>query len=253
MTSQDCIYVSPRWEQTIRNAIDKGFIPDVHLQQQFRLALLICRLPQLNRLLQQIESDPTHPDTPSRALYLATEASAALAALQEYDDTIITFLQGSGGIILGNCDISACSKSFNFSEPLLHEIFTHHAWACMSTNSIVTDALDYLGLADRVEAEAQNRAWATRVWRSYPYAQRFKPLASIKFVLPAIVSYEWAGPVERRMIEMALNDVSSYRRPPPGGYTEAPILANAKAVRGKIPFVRTQDIEVEIRGEGARS
>jgi len=249
------MYSSPQWEHPLREAIDAGFISHPRLVEHFRIALVICKWAGLAKSLHEIYSDPVAPSASVIALDLVSRADAVLAQLESLEASLVGSWLSSGDITLVSDLSMPLGYRYEFIEKLLSEMFADHAMACILVNRIRSEALSFLGLATGdIQAETQNREWAERIWAIYPFARRFKPLGSTRLVMPLVVSYESAaGPLETTMVENALADLTSYRYPPRGMYNRQSLLVTAMAIRGRLPFIQTQDVAVEEQGRGARS
>ncbi|KAI0592999.1 hypothetical protein F4775DRAFT_579874 [Biscogniauxia sp. FL1348] len=197
------------------------------------LCLYPCERPTAAELSQLVMS---------LANYLHNEDATIIAALKEFGD--ITEVKNT-----------ICPDLFptcyEFSDYDTAKYFTFHAFFGIICYRAQQQANQVLG-QDDPSLEKQCRELSKRIWMSHGWMKTQRPLA-VDFTGPLAFSYESGNSAEKRFCIESLEDMEYFRTPPPiGRWIDATIMANVKGYSGRVPFVTTRDISVELQGIGCR-
>ncbi|KAH9995337.1 hypothetical protein F4779DRAFT_636663 [Xylariaceae sp. FL0662B] len=247
---RDSVFAHDEWAMAFKQAITSSAIQPV-LKEMYELWVEMTVWPTLSRLTWMLCQNPLDTMT---AAELILRAMPIAEFLQSQDATTLSSFEASGDITeVDNflCpDISpTCYRFKNFETA---KLFTAHAMCGLIVCRVLEQA--HLVLAHDVPCVPKRaRELSRRIWMAYPWMRDQRPLA-VEFTAPLAFSYESANTREKEFVIRALEDMEYFRRPPPvGSWIDATIMANVKGYTGRMPFVKTQDISVELQGLGCRS
>lgn len=248
LSGEDNFYALPEWTWTLQGALDSGLVISSSHYCIYSLNMIMSKWPYLAQLLQALQQDPLNSYSTEVAMELMEGASSVLQELQAIDDTRIAELKALGDIFLVVNPGHPCNHSFEFIDRSTAEFFSYHAMTCIAVNRIHRQAMEFFGPVDHAVFESLNNEWSSRIWRSYTFAQRCKPVGSTFLVPPLIFSFESAGPAEQEMVTDALLDLEKYRNPPKSRWAESGLLETCMALTGRAIFTNTQQAGAELWG-----
>jgi hypothetical protein len=242
---RDSIFATQSWAQALRNAIEVLPMRFSILYQFYHFWIEMASWPSLVKALRQL-----HPSNSMPAMELALRASAILEYLRELDRSIfLPAMRGDDIVeIESQHGVDNFSASYDFSSYELGNWFGTHALFGVLISRITQSCYSFLGHIDE-SVEETAKHYSRRLWLTYPYMELRKPL-ELGGTLHLSLSYEAGTVVERVAIVAALGDGNPNSLV--SEWTEATITANALAFTGRLPFVKTQDPNVEFQGIGCR-
>ncbi|KAI8626589.1 hypothetical protein F5Y19DRAFT_221210 [Xylariaceae sp. FL1651] len=238
------------WMTALKQAINVSDIkPD--LKHLYLLWLEVTAWPGLARLVRVLHQDPLDTMT---ATELHLRATSLAKYLQHQDETILSSLIKSGAIT--EVKNSRCPDLFptcyEFADYQTAKLFSFHAMFSITAYRALQEANRVLAHND-LDVERQARKFSKRVWMAHPWLKNQTPLA-VDFTAVLAFSYESGNEEERNYCIASLEEMESFRQPPPiGRWVEQTIMANAKAYTGRLPFIKTQDAKIEFDGIGCRN
>ncbi|KAI1077952.1 hypothetical protein F5B20DRAFT_248510 [Whalleya microplaca] len=247
---RDSVFAHDEWATAFKQAIASSAIRPV-LKATYGLWVEMTVWPTLSRLTWTLCQNPLDTMT---AAELILRAMPAAEYLQNEEAAILSSLEAAGDI--AEVENLLCPDiaptCYRFSDFETAKLFTSHAMCGV----IVCRALEQADLVldhHLLCVPERARELSKRIWMSYPWMRTQRPLA-IEFTAALAFSYESANAVEREFVTGALEDMEYFRRPPPvGSWIDATIMANVKGYTGRTPFIKTQDVNIELQGLGCRS
>ncbi|KAI8959888.1 hypothetical protein F5Y11DRAFT_358847 [Daldinia sp. FL1419] len=247
---RDCVFMNPEWAASFRQAIDLNTTRPV-LKSLYRLWVEMTAWPTLVRLVRMLCQDPTDTMT---AAELVLRARPVIEYLERESETTLKSLMDLGeiketGNLLNPDLFPTC---YEFREIDTAKLFYTHAMSSI----VIYRALQEANLV--LENHNPNvmkrcKEYSKRIWMTYAWMSAQIPLA-VEYTAALVFSYESANEEEREFCLRSLGDLEYYRRPPPvGRWIDATVMANVKGYTGRMPFIKSQDITIEICGLGCRS
>ncbi|KAI1486401.1 hypothetical protein F5X96DRAFT_238400 [Biscogniauxia mediterranea] len=237
------------WMSAFEQAIDTSTIRPI-LKSMYRLWVQMTHWPTLVALVRYLCLYPGERQT-------AAELSLIVMPLADYlhneDATTIAALKESGDIteVRNTLCPDLFPTCYEFSDYDTAKYFTFHALFGIICCRAQQQANQVLA-QDDLSLEKRCRELSKRIWMSHAWMKTQRPLA-VDFTGPLAFSYESGNSAERLFCIESLEDMEYFRRPPPvGRWIDATIMANVKGYSGRVPFVTTQDISVELQGIGCR-
>ncbi|KAJ2969959.1 hypothetical protein NUW58_g9841 [Xylaria curta] len=238
------------WMTSLKEAIDDSDIPTV-LKHLYCLWVDMTAWPGLARLVRLLRLNPSDTRT-ARELHL--RATSLAERLRHEDETTLASLAEKGDItkVENTTRPDLFPKCYKFADFPTAKLFSSHALFSIITYRCLQEADSVLARTDP-SIDRQARRFSVRTWMAYPWLRSQTPLA-VDFTGSLVFSYEAGNKEEREFCIKSLREMDSSRHPPPiGRWDEATIMANAKAYSGRLPFIKTQDPNVEYEGIGCRS
>jgi hypothetical protein len=234
----------------LTESIDASSIGFV-LKQLYHLWAQATIWPGLVRLVRLLHDGPSSTGVAEK---LHMRASLLARFLQLQEEKVMSALGESGDIFeVENLDHPALfARRVEFRNFPTGKLFTVHAMVSIITCRVLQEANRFLG-RDDPGLEKKATWYSKRIWMSYTWMRNQAPLA-IDYTAALAFSYESGDDEEREFCIRGLRGMETFRHPPPvGEWTDATIKANAKAFTGRLPFLKTQDPQVEYKGIGCRS
>ncbi|KAI1371464.1 hypothetical protein F4677DRAFT_312149 [Hypoxylon crocopeplum] len=246
---RESVFMYHDWTTAFKQIIDNSTIRPV-LKAMYHLWVEMTVWPALVRLVRLLAQDPSDTMT---AAELILRATPAIDYLERESETTLSSLMESGDIVevenvLDSDMIPTC---YQFRDIDTAKLFYTHAMYSIILRRTLQEATTVL------EHYVPNimkrcREYSRRIWMCYPWMRTQRPLA-IEYTAALAFSYESANEEEREFCVRSLEDMEYFRRPPPiGRWIDATIMANVKGYTGRVPFIRTQDITIELCGLGCR-
>jgi hypothetical protein len=142
-----------------------------------------------------------------------------------------------------------CPTCYDFTTYELANFFGNHAFSIVLISRILQSANTFLGTTDET-IEQLARVYSCRIWSTYPWMKKRKPF-ELGGVLHLCLSFEAGDFAERTMVMVSLKCIQAYTST--ARWDGSAIMANAMAYTGRLPFIKTQDCTVELKGVGCRS
>ncbi|KAI1646663.1 uncharacterized protein F4817DRAFT_128165 [Daldinia loculata] len=247
---RDCVFMHPEWATAFRQAIDFNTTRPV-IKAMYRLWVEMTTWPTLVRLVRTLCQDPTDTMT---AAELVLRAAPVIEYLQHENETTLQSLIESGDITevdnLLNPDLFP--TCYQFRDIDTAKLFYTHAMYGIIIHRTLQEA--DLALENYNPSVMKRcREYSKRIWMSYCWMSAKIPLA-VEYTAALVFSFESANEEEREFCMRSLGDLEYYRRPPPvGRWIDATIMANVKGYTGRLPFLKSRDITIEMCGIGCRS
>lgn len=238
------------WAVAFKQAIDSSALRPA-LKATYRLWVEVTVWPTLVRLVRLLCQDRSDTMT---AAELVLRATPVLDYLENENEMTFNSMMKSGDIVEvenPTLDPDLFPTCYQFRDIDTAKLFYTHALFSIIISRTLQEANIVL------EHYAPNlmkrcREYSRRIWMSYPYMRTQRPLA-IEYTAALAFAYESANEEEREFCVRSLEDMEYFRRPPPiGRWIEATIMANVKAYTGRVPFIKSQDVTVELCGLGCR-
>lgn len=244
---RDSMFSDQEWVHALRDALQILPRRSSTICQFYEFLIEMRIWPSLVKSLRQLQQDPTDS---LLAMELGARASAALDYLGEMDTTIFQPAMGGDDIIevKRHHDVHGVSVSYDFSSYDLGYLFGTHALFGVLLCRILQSSQSSLSRVDE-SVDATARHYSRRLWLTHPYMELRQPLQG-GGIMHLSLSYEAGTVAERAAVVATLENFSPQSVRP--GWVEATITANALAFTGRLPFFRTQDLDVELRGIGCR-
>ncbi|KAI1101695.1 hypothetical protein F4804DRAFT_291722 [Jackrogersella minutella] len=246
---RDSVFMQYEWTTAFKQAVDASMLRPV-VKALYRLWIEMIVWPTLVRLVRSLCQDPS--DTMAAA-ELLLRATPAIEYLEHENETTLASLMESGDIMevenLLGADLFP--TYYEFRDIDTAKLFYIHAMYSIIIYRIMQEANSALEhYAPSVMKKC--REYSRRIWMSYPWMRTRRPLA-IEFTGALAFSYESANEEEREFCVRSLDDMEYFRRPPPiGRWIDATIMANVKGYTGRVPFIKNQDVTIELCGLGCR-
>lgn len=185
-------------------------------------------------------------DRPS-ASHLLTEAIAIAEHLHAIDVTSIGTLRRRKDIREVEVEVPGPSFpfkwAFDFASHETAQLFIWHAMFSIIVNRVIEQLLGMLG--NNVDLDptfkSSNREWSRRIWLSFDFARRGKPLRTMYFLTappgPLIVSFEAGNAEERTWLIEAMHDLVGYRNLEGYQIAKENVLYFGRAVTGREKFI----------------
>ncbi|KAI1134747.1 hypothetical protein F5Y05DRAFT_199543 [Hypoxylon sp. FL0543] len=246
---RDSVFMHHEWTAALQQAIDCSTLRPI-LKSTYRLWIEMTVWPTLVRLVRVLCQDPSDTMT---AAELILRATPAIDYLESENETTLASLMESGDIVeVDNfLDADLFPKCYQFSDIDTAKFFYTHAMYSIIVYRTMQEAnLVLEHYAPSVMKKC--REYSQRIWMSYPWMRMQRPLA-IEYTAALAFSYESANEEEREFCVRSLDDMEFFRRPPPiGRWIDGTIMANVKGYTGRIPFIKSQDVSIELYGVGCR-
>ncbi|KAI1813278.1 hypothetical protein GGS20DRAFT_599362 [Poronia punctata] len=249
--NRESFFNSPECHSALFRAIESSHSKPI-LKQLYSLWVVTTVWPGLVRLTRLLGEDST-PNKIAVAEVLHARASSLAEFLQRQEDNIISALVKSGDVaeVDNSHDMALFPKSYEFRDYLTSRFFNVHATVSIIACRALQEANRISGHYDPT-VEEQARRSSKRIWMSFPWLRHQMPLA-VDYTASLAFSYESGNEEERRYCIEGLRRLEKFRHPPPvGEWVDATIMANTKAFTGRLPFIKTQDLTVELEGIGCR-
>ncbi|KAI1653776.1 hypothetical protein F4813DRAFT_245520 [Daldinia decipiens] len=247
---RDCVFMHHEWATAFRQAIDFTTTRPV-IKAMYRLWVEMTTWPTLVRLVRTLCQDPTDTMTVAE---LVLRAKPVIEYLEHENETTLKSLMGSGDITevenISNPDLFP--TCYQFRDIDTAKLFYTHAMYSIIIHRTLQEA-DLVLENYNSGVMKRCREYSKRIWMSYCWMSAKIPLA-VEYTAALVFSYESANEEEREFCMRSLGDLEYYRRPPPvGRWIDATIMANVKGYTGRLPFIKTRDITIEMCGIGCRS
>ncbi|KAI0832273.1 hypothetical protein F5Y06DRAFT_301503 [Hypoxylon sp. FL0890] len=246
---RDSVFMHHEWIAALQQAIDGSTLRPI-VKAMDKLWIEMTVWPTLVRLVRLLCQDPSDTMT---AVELVLRATPVIEYLEHENETTLASLMESGDIIeVDNfLDADLFPKCYQFCDIDTAKFFYIHAMYSIIIYRTVQEANSVLEhYAPSVMKKC--REYSRRIWMSYPWMRMQRPLA-IEYTGALAFSYESANEEEREFCVRSLDDMEFFRRPPPiGRWIDATIMANVKGYTGRMPFIKSQDISIELYGVGCR-
>ncbi|KAI2605619.1 hypothetical protein GGR54DRAFT_440747 [Hypoxylon sp. NC1633] len=246
---RDSVFMYNDWTTAFKQIIDGSTIRPV-LKAMYRLWIEMTVWPTLVRLVRCLSDYPSDTMTAAELLLRATPA---IDYLDHESETTLNSLMESGDIIevenfLDSDLLPTCYQFRNIDTAKLFYTQALYSIILRRTLQEATTVLEtYIPSVTK-----RCREYSKRIWMCYPWMRTQRPLA-IEYTAALAFSYESANEEEREFCVRSLEDMEYFRRPPPiGRWIDATIMANVKGYTGRMPFIRTQDVTIELCGLGCR-
>ncbi|KAI1759798.1 hypothetical protein GGR53DRAFT_121679 [Hypoxylon sp. FL1150] len=246
---RDSVFMHNEWAMAFRQAIDNSTLRPA-LKAMYRLWVEVTAWPTLVRLVRMLCQNRSDTMTAAELVFTATPVSDYL---ENENETTFSSMMKSGDIVevenLLNPDLFL--TCYQFRDIDTAKLFYTHALFSI----IIARTLQEANMV--LEHYAPNlmkrcREYSRRIWMTYPYMRTQRPLA-VEYTAALAFAYESANEEEREFCIRSLEDMEYFRRPPPiGRWIEATIMANVKGYTGRLPFIKSQDVTVELYGLGCR-
>ncbi|GME39296.1 hypothetical protein F5Y13DRAFT_155325 [Neofusicoccum parvum] len=157
------------------------------------------------------------PGGPS-ASELFAQAVTVAEELQDIDVSYISVLKQHNQIREVEIEDSLFpfSKAYHFPSQDIAKIFVWHAMFSIHTNRVIEQLVGFLGGTPDAAFKDSDKEWSRRIWLSYDYARKGKPLRGIYFFCPhspLMASFESGNEEERAAVINAFWDMLDYRMP----------------------------------------
>ncbi|KAL7629830.1 hypothetical protein AAE478_001353 [Parahypoxylon ruwenzoriense] len=246
---RDSVFMNRDWHKAFTHAIESISIRPA-LKAMYRLWVEMTAWPTLVRLVRVFCRNPSDTMT---AAELVLRVNPIIEYLEHESATTLSSLMRCG-------DIAEVENFFNpglfptcyrFRDIDTAKVFYIHAMCIIIVYRALQEA--NLVLEHHVPSVMKRcREYSKRIWMSYSWMRTQRPLA-IEYTAALAFSYESANEEEREFCVRGLEDMEYFRRPPPiGRWLEATIMANVKGYTGRMPFIKTQDVSIELCGLGCR-
>ncbi|XXG95194.1 hypothetical protein Hte_001454 [Hypoxylon texense] len=246
---RDSAFMHSEWEVAFKQAIDSSTLRPA-LKAMYHLWVEVTVWPTLVRLVRLLCQDRSDTMT---AAELVLRATPVLDYLENENETTFSSMMKSGDIVeVENVlDPDLFPTCYHFRDIDTAKLFYTHALLSIIISRTLQEANIVLEhYAPHLMKRC--REYSKRIWMSYPYMRTQRPLA-IEYTAALAFAYESANEEEREFCVRSLEDMEYFRRPPPiGRWIEATIMANVKAYTGRVPFIKSQDVTVELCGLGCR-
>ncbi|KAI1473938.1 hypothetical protein F4774DRAFT_415343 [Daldinia eschscholtzii] len=247
---RDCVFMNSEWAAAFRQAIDAYATRPV-LKAMYYLWVEMTAWPTLVRLVRVLCQDPSDTMT---AAELVLRATPVIEYLEHDNETTLNSLMEAGDIVerenLLNPDLFP--TCYQFRDIDTAKLFYTHAMYAIIVYRTLQEANLVLG-SYNPSVMKRCREYSKRIWMTYAWMRAQIPLA-VEYTAALVFSYESANEEERQFCTRSLGDLEYYRRPPPvGQWIHATIMANVKGYTGRLPFLKSRDISIEICGLGCRS
>ncbi|KAH9889662.1 hypothetical protein F4778DRAFT_773278 [Xylariomycetidae sp. FL2044] len=246
---RESVFAYEGWKTALRQEVESSSLQSIS-KKLYLFWIEATGWPTLVKLTRSICRDPTDVITATELIFRGTPL---LEYILHKGETAIQSFMASGDIAEVENDISAdlFPTRYEFCN------FETAHYFCMQAlfGIIICRMLQHANLVllnDVPHLTRQRREFSRRILMTYPWMRGMRPLA-IEFTGALAFAYESANSEERRYCIEALEEMEYYRRPPPIGlWQDATIMANINGYTGRIPFIKTQDVNVELQGMGCR-
>ncbi|KAI0173184.1 hypothetical protein GGR52DRAFT_376043 [Hypoxylon sp. FL1284] len=247
---RDSVFMQNEWSVAFKQAIESSTLSRA-LKSLYRIWVEATAWPTLARLVRQLHQDRTDTMTAAELLLRAT---SVLEFLEAENETTFKALTEAGDIaeVASYLEPDLFPTCYRFRDADTAKLFYTHALLAIIVSRTLQEA--NVVLENYAPALMKRcREYSRRIWMSYPYMRTQRPLA-VEYTAALAFAYESANEEERAFCVRSLEDMEYFRRPPPiGRWIEATIMANVKGYTGRVPFIKSQDVTVELCGLGCRS
>ncbi|OTB03851.1 hypothetical protein M426DRAFT_170233 [Hypoxylon sp. CI-4A] len=247
---RDSVFMRPEWKSAFYQAINSSTLQPA-LKAMYRLWVEMAVWPALARLVRLLCQDPSDS---MAAAELLLRATPVIEWLDRENETTITSLVETGRVaeVENFLDQDMFATCYQFRDADTAKYFYTHAMF----NIIISRTMQEANLVlERHDPSATKRCseYSRRIWMCYPWMRTRRPLA-VEYTGALAFSYESANnEEEREFCVRGLEGMEYFRRPPPvGQWIDATIMANVKAYTGRLPFIKNQDVTIELCGLGCR-
>ncbi|KAI1206070.1 uncharacterized protein F4807DRAFT_244283 [Annulohypoxylon truncatum] len=246
---RDSIFMNCEWIAALKQAVDGSMLRPV-VKAMYRLWIEMTVWPTLVGLVRILGQNSSDTMT---AFELLTMAKPVIDYLEQDCDATLTSLRNSGDImeVENVLDADLFPTCYHFRDIDTAKFFYTHAMYSIIIHRTMQEAnLVFDNYIPSVMKKC--RECSKRIWMAYPWMRTQRPLA-IEYTAALAFSYESANEEEREFCIRSLDDMEYFRRPPPiGRWIDATIMANVKGYTGRMPFIKDQDVTIELYGLGCR-
>ena len=207
---------SEPWDRALRAAIETCPFLNAEARSNYRLSLTMIRWPLLIQRGQKLRLAPDRPRdaaTLRAARALLHDAAAVAVELAAYDATRLATLRRQGRIAEVPCAHGVGGAAMAFAGLDLARNYALHALASLAVGQVLARVRAFLGVRGPPPPcdVDDGRAWSRRIWMTYPYAARFRPLGCRFMLSPLVLSFAAGDAAERAYVRAALRDLDPYR------------------------------------------
>ncbi|KAI0123577.1 hypothetical protein BJ170DRAFT_598794 [Xylariales sp. AK1849] len=254
VTESPCMYNKSDWRDTLTSSLENGTIAPGMCADSYRFLLELMYMPDIVVKIRRLHELPSITETlitgvVHELFYQVTGISERSQALEAQ---LVTSFSKGGHVKDMEDRGSPLGTSYNFEDYAAAVYFATAAMINIHVARVLQQLNAFLEI-DNPALEDRCLEWSSRIWKCCRYAVKLKPLGANNFIPPILLAFESAGPVERAYLLSVLSEIDEHRGPFAKRFNEQTIIANCKALTGRLPFLKTQDVGVEVRGEGARS
>ncbi|KAI1463819.1 uncharacterized protein F4812DRAFT_232321 [Daldinia caldariorum] len=247
---RDSVFMHPEWALAFKQAVDTYTTRPV-LKAMYYLWVEMTAWPTLVKLVRALCQDPS--DTMA-ATELVLRATPLIEYLEHEGETTLNSLMESRDVVEAENPLNPdlFPTCYRFRDIDTAKLFYTHAMYTIIVYRTLQEAnLVLENHNPRIMKRC--REYSKRIWMTYAWMSAQIPLA-VEYTAALAFSYESANEEEREFCMRCLRDLEYYRRPPPvGRWVDATIMANVKGYTGRLPFIKTRDITIEMSGLGCRS
>lgn len=186
-----------------------------------------------------------HEGTPGgpSASELLTEAVAIAQDLQVIDVSFISLLKRRREIREVDAPESffPFTWAYDFANHTTAQLFVWHSMFSIVVNRVIEQLVFMVKGETDPAFEISNREWSRRIWLSYDFAHKSKPLRNVYFFTPLcalIQCFEVGNAEERACVIEAFHDMMAHRKPEGcQRMTEEVLMYSARASTGREPFI----------------
>ncbi|KAL1622574.1 hypothetical protein SLS56_008685 [Neofusicoccum ribis] len=229
----------PKWMEPLRRAAEDTSNSET-TRYSYKLQVQMLYWTYLTRSVRHIREGV--PGGPS-ASELFAQAVTVAEELQDIDVSYISVLKQHNQIREVEIEDSLFpfSKAYHFPNQDIAKIFVWHAMFSIHTNRVIEQLVGFLGGTPDAAFKDSDKEWSRRIWLSYDYARKGKPLRGIYFFCPhspLMASFESGNEDERAAVINAFWDMLDYRMPVE--YSKSlydSFLHSCRSASGRAPFV----------------
>ena len=221
-------------------------------RRALELVRFLRRWIRLAITLQRLHHQPQGKESVAEASGLIQQATEVAEDLQTFERGTIRGLGEDSCIKERTIEENALASAPDFANRTVARECATHAMVSIAVNRILADVLALVG-SSNPDLEVQNRKWSERIWRIYPVVPKFRPLGCNVTVAALVLSSESGGTPEKARAIAALEVPDPNKTLQPTRWKEAQLLANCRAITGRISFQAIRHVTLQLYHEDSSS